>query len=249
MDLRERASSDGSRHPWETVRSAFFNRKIVGLTNNRPVHILDIGSGDCWFSEQLIARLPQGSQITCSDLNFTDDDIATASIPGINKVRNIPQQTFDIVIMLDVLEHIEDDSAFLQHEVVPRLKPDSHLVISVPAHPSLFTSHDTFLGHHRRYTRSQLLDVSGKFFSSNQNGYLFISLALVRLLQRMTASKSVDAESGIGNWGAGLMVTKLVNYALFIDVFVSRALQTIRVRIPGLTLWTICSSNQSVASR
>ena len=249
MDLRERASTDGSRHPWETVRSAFFNRKIVGLTNNRPVHILDIGSGDCWFSEQLIARLPLGSQITCSDLNFTDDDIATASIPGINKVRNIPQQTFDIVIMLDVLEHIEDDSAFLQHEVAPRLRPDSHLVISVPAHPSLFTSHDTFLGHHRRYTRSQLLDVSGKFFSSNQNGYLFISLALVRLLQRITTSKNVDAESGIGNWGAGLMVTKLVNYALFIDVFVSRALQTIRVRIPGLTLWTICSSNQSVASR
>ena len=249
MDLRERASSNGSRHPWETVRSAFFTRKIVGLTNNCPVHILDIGSGDCWFSEQLIAKLPQGSQITCSDLNFTDDDIATASMPGINKVRSIPQQSFDIVIMLDVLEHIEDDSAFLQQEVVPRLKPDSHLVISVPAHPSLFTSHDAFLGHFRRYTRSQLLDVSGKFFSSNQNGYLFISLALVRLLQRITTSKNVDAESGIGNWGAGLMVTKLVNYALFIDAFVSRVLQTIRVRIPGLTVWTICSSNQSVASK
>jgi SAM-dependent methyltransferase len=249
MDLRERASTVGSRHPWETVRSAFFTKKIIGLTDNRPVHILDIGSGDCWFSEQLIAKLPQGSQITCSDLNFTDDDFATASIPGINKVRNIPQQTFDFVIMLDVLEHIEDDSAFLQHEVVPRLKPEGHLIISVPAHPSLFTSHDTFLGHYRRYTRSQLLNISGKFFSSNQNGYLFTSLALVRLLQRITASKNVDAESGIGNWGAGLILTKLVNYALFIDVFVSRVLQTIRVRIPGLTVWTICGSNQSVASK
>ena len=249
MDLRERASTDGSRHPWETVRSTFFNRKIVDLTNNRPVHILDIGSGDCWFSEQLLTKLPQGSQITCSDLNFTDSDIATGSMPGINKVRNIPQQSFDIVIMLDVLEHIEDDSAFLEQEVVPRLKPESHLVISVPAHPSLFTSHDTFLGHYRRYTRSQLLDVSGKFFNSNQNGYLFISLALVRFLQRVTTSKTVDTESGIGNWGAGLMVTSLVNYALFIDAFVSRALQTIWVRIPGLTVWTICSSNQSVASK
>ena len=249
MDLRERAPTDGSRHPWETVRSVFFNRKIVGLTNNRPVHILDIGSGDCWFSEQLIAKLPQGSQIICSDINFTDEDIAAASKPGINKVRNIPQQSFDIVIMLDVLEHIEDDLAFLQHDVVPRLRPEGHVVMSVPAHPSLFTSHDTFLGHYRRYTRRQLLDVSGKFFSNNQNGYLFISLALVRLLQRVTASKTVDAEAGIGNWGAGLMVTGLVNYALFIDAFVSRALQTIRIRIPGLTVWTICSSNQSVASK
>jgi hypothetical protein len=151
--------------------------------------------------------------------------------------------------MLDVLEHIEDDLAFLQHDVVPRLRPEGHVVMSVPAHPSLFTSHDTFLGHYRRYTRRQLLDVSGKFFSNNQNGYLFTSLVLVRLLQRVTTSKTVDAESGIGNWGAGMMVTNLVNYALFIDAFVSRALQTIQVRIPGLTVWTICSSNQSVASK
>jgi hypothetical protein len=56
MDLRERASTNGSRHPWETVRSAFFNRKIVGLTSNQPVHVLDIGSGDCWFAEKLIPK-------------------------------------------------------------------------------------------------------------------------------------------------------------------------------------------------
>ena len=249
MDLRERTSAEAKRHPWETVRSSFFNRKIVGLSNNHPVHILDIGSGDCWFSEKLLAKLPKGSHITCSDLNFTDEDLAAIPAPGIKKVRDIPQQTFDIVIMLDVLEHIEDDAAFLQHEVMPRLKPESHLVISVPAHPSLFTSHDTFLGHYRRYTRSQLLKVSGKFFSNDQHGYLFISLALARMLQRITTSKTAAAESGVGNWGAGLIVTGLVNCALFIDAFISRALQTIRVRIPGLTVWTICSSHQSVDTK
>ena len=249
MDLRERASTDGSRHPWETVRSAFFNRKIVSLTDKRPVHILDIGSGDCWFSEQLLAKLPQGSQITCSDPNFTDDDIAAASIPGISKVRHIPLQTFDIVIMLDVLEHIEDDLTFLQQDVVPRLRPESHVVMSVPAHPSLFTTHDTFLGHYRRYTRRQLLNVSGKFFSTNQNGYLFSSLALVRMLQRLTTSKTARAESGVGNWDSGLIVTRLVNCALFIDASISQVLQIIRIRIPGLTVWTICSSKQSVVSQ
>lgn len=249
MDLRERSSADGKRHPWETVRSSFFNRKIVGLTNNLPVHILDIGSGDCWFSESLLNKLPKGSQITCSDLNFTDDDIAVPSLPGINKVRAIPQQTFDIVIMLDVLEHIEHDSAFLQHEVMPRLKPESHLVISVPAHPSLFTSHDKFLGHYRRYTRRQLLDVAGKFFTNDQHGYLFISLALVRMLQRFTTSKTTEAESGVGNWGAGSIVTSMVNCALFIDALVSRILQMIQVRIPGLTVWTICSPHQSASTQ
>ena len=245
MDLRERASVDGKRHPWETVRSTFFNKKIINLTNNHPVHILDIGSGDCWFSERLLPKLPRGSQITCSDPNFTDEDIAATSMAGISRVRGIPQQTFDIVIMLDVLEHIEDDAAFLKHEVVPRLKPESHIVISVPAHPSLFTSHDTFLGHYRRYTKGQLLNVSSQFFRHEQDGYLFISLALVRMLQRMKNSNTAGAESGVGNWGAGLFVTSLVNYALFIDAFISRMLHMVHVRVPGLTAWTICSSNQS----
>jgi hypothetical protein len=151
-----------------------------------------------------------------------------------------------MVIMLDVLEHIEDDKAFLAHDVVPRLKPESNIVISVPAHPSLFTSHDEFLGHHRRYTRRQLLSVSRAFFRINEHGYLFTSLALVRLLQRVTATSSEKSESGVGNWQAGTMVTGLVTSALFVDALISRILNVIRVRIPGLTVWTICSSNRSV---
>ena len=247
MDLRERNSVDAKRHPWETVRSAFFNREILRLTNKQPVHILDIGSGDCWFAEKLILKLPKGSRITCCDLNFTEEDMAAISIPGITRVRNIPLGTFDIVIMLDVLEHIKDDAAFLQHDVLPRLKPESHLVISVPAHPALYTSHDEFLGHYRRYTRRQLLHVSNQIFSIDKHGYLFISLALVRMLQRISPSKATTAESGVGNWGAGLIVTILVRCALFIDVLVSRLLQAIRIRVPGLTVWTICSPKPLVA--
>ena len=246
MDLRERTSLNARRHPWETVRSAFFSNKIVAIANNQPVHVLDIGSGDCWFSEQLLPKLPKGSHITCADLNFTDKDMISA-VPGINKVREIPQQLFDLVIMLDVLEHIEDDKAFLAHDVVPRMKPESNIVISVPAHPSLFSSHDEFLGHHRRYTRRQLLSVSRAFFRTHEHGYLFTSLALVRLLQRLTVSSSEKSESGVGNWHAGAIVTGLVTSALFIDSFISRVFNVLRVQIPGLTVWTICSSNQSVA--
>ena len=246
MDLRERTSLDARRHPWETVRSAFFGNKIVALANNQPVHILDIGAGDCWFSEQLLPKLPKDSHITCADLNFTDEDLVS-SVPGIKKVREIPQQLFDLVIMLDVLEHIEDDKTFLARNVVPRLKPESKIVISVPAHPSLFTSHDVFLGHHRRYTRRQLLSISRSFFRTNEHGYLFTSLALVRLLQRVTASSSEKSESGVGNWHAGLITTGLVTCALFVDSFISRVLHMTRIRVPGLTVWTICSSDRSVA--
>jgi 2-polyprenyl-3-methyl-5-hydroxy-6-metoxy-1,4-benzoquinol methylase len=61
----------------------------------------------------------------------------------------------DVVVMHDVLEHIDDDRA-----AVERLRrlivDDGRLVLSVPAMPSLFGYHDEQLGHYRRYTRRTL---------------------------------------------------------------------------------------------
>jgi 2-polyprenyl-3-methyl-5-hydroxy-6-metoxy-1,4-benzoquinol methylase len=61
----------------------------------------------------------------------------------------------DVIVMHDVLEHIENDT-----DVVERLQqllvPDGVLVLSVPALPSLFGFHDEQLGHYRRYTCQSL---------------------------------------------------------------------------------------------
>ena len=69
---------------------------------------------------------------------------------GVDEIEG--EEVADVVVMHDVLEHIEDDAS-----VVERLRrllvSDGRLVISVPALPSLFGFHDEQLGHHRRYTR------------------------------------------------------------------------------------------------
>lgn len=65
---------------------------------------------------------------------------------------------FDAVIMVNVLEHIEDDSRVLR--VVSRmLRPNGHLLIFVPAMPILYGSLDREFGHYRRYTKSSLASV------------------------------------------------------------------------------------------
>ena len=61
----------------------------------------------------------------------------------------------DIIVMHDVLEHIADEGAAVDH-VARLLKRDGVLVMSVPALPSLFGYHDEQLGHYRRYTRRTL---------------------------------------------------------------------------------------------
>ena len=62
---------------------------------------------------------------------------------------------FDLILMMHVLEHVEDDSAFLR-DAANRLSDHGTLFIEVPAFPFLYTDHDRFLGHYRRYTTGSL---------------------------------------------------------------------------------------------
>jgi SAM-dependent methyltransferase len=62
---------------------------------------------------------------------------------------------FDVVMMLDVLEHFADDGAVVRG-VRPLLRPGGALLVSVPAFQALFSEHDVALQHFRRYTAGGL---------------------------------------------------------------------------------------------
>ncbi|MER7273543.1 class I SAM-dependent methyltransferase [Dactylosporangium sp. NPDC000244] len=62
---------------------------------------------------------------------------------------------FDLVAAFEVLEHIEHDAEVLA-QWLPLVKPDGHVLLSVPADPRLFGPHDALVGHYRRYTAEDL---------------------------------------------------------------------------------------------
>ncbi len=64
-------------------------------------------------------------------------------------------ETYDTVVMVNVLEHIEDDAAAVAglHRM---LKPGGTLLVFVPAMPFLFSRLDEVVGHYRRYTKDVL---------------------------------------------------------------------------------------------
>jgi SAM-dependent methyltransferase len=106
----------------------------------------------------------------------------------------------DLILALDVIEHVENDVAALE-ECRRILKPGGTLVVTVPAFMALWSPWDECLGHKRRYTAPQLLDrLGGAGFSVKRSGYFFFfvfpAAALVRqvkkLLQRDPASYTTD---------------------------------------------------------
>jgi len=64
---------------------------------------------------------------------------------------------YQLICMLDVLEHIDDDEAALE-QIARRLAPGGKLLLTVPAYPFLWSGHDVALNHKRRYTRKVLLE-------------------------------------------------------------------------------------------
>jgi hypothetical protein len=85
---------------------------------------------------------------------------------------------------MDVLEHIADDKTALL-EWVKNLKSTGKILITVPAFKALWSYHDEFLGHERRYTKKELLSVAKicglrPVFINYSFSYLFPIVFLVR---------------------------------------------------------------------
>lgn len=131
------------------------------LPKRKSLKILDIGCG----TGKLMEELQPYGQIYGLDASPKAVDfchrrhlhrVYQATFPKIH--RSINQHRFDVIICLDVLEHIRDDRLALQ-TINRLLRPRGRLIITVPAYPWLFSYWDKLSGHHRRYSASQLLSL------------------------------------------------------------------------------------------
>jgi SAM-dependent methyltransferase len=81
------------------------------------------------------------------------------------------EELFDVIMHIDVLEHIEDDRAELSR-AAGHLKPGGRLIVIAPAHEWLSSRFDKAMGHHRRYNRKVLITVAPKSLKLERIIYL-----------------------------------------------------------------------------
>jgi SAM-dependent methyltransferase len=104
--------------------------------------------------------------------------------------------SLDLAVMLDVLEHVDDDVAALK-AVAAKLKPGARFLLTVPALPVLWSPHDVEHHHKRRYTAGSLRAVMAKAgmkieMMSYFNTLLFPLIAGIRWIKNLTGNKEVD---------------------------------------------------------
>lgn len=141
----------------EVMREAEnYNRYLLDLIVHhagRAASVVDFGAGSGTFAAP------------CRDLGLDvtaiepDDSLrrllAAANVPAVATTAALPDHAFQFAYSLNVLEHIDDDTAALR-ALRAKLVPGGRLLAYVPAFPVLFTSMDSKVGHHRRYTRETL---------------------------------------------------------------------------------------------
>jgi hypothetical protein len=250
MDLREQPEVVRRRHPWEVVRAEFFVRLLALMGQSNQSSWLDVGAGDAYLAGRLRNWVGPEPRIVCWDINYSPT--ARVHTPSaLEFTHSAPAGRFGTILLLDVIEHVEDDRAFVGDIVDNFLAPDGRVIISVPAYMMLYTSHDSSLQHYRRYSPRQgrrLLREAG--LSVLAEGGLFHSLLPIRAGQALVENRRQvpDTKVGVGAWKGGPLTSAWLERVLRADASASLFLGTRGVVVPGLSYWAVCRQPQGVRS-
>ena len=134
--------------------------------------ILDVGAGSGYFSKYLLAN-SQARESWCIDISYHAESDAEEAGKPIRFRKSIDAVDADLVLLMDVLEHVDDDVGLLR-DYAGKVPSGSTFLISVPAFQSLWSGHDVFLEHKRRYRLNQIENVAKRAgLTVKQGAYYF----------------------------------------------------------------------------
>jgi len=184
-------------HWWFRGRLAVISATLRRALPPRRVRLLELGCG----SGNVLAALSEFGEAVGMEAN--DDLIAAARAAGLDvRVGHLPDRLgvapgwAEVVLLLDVIEHVDDDVATLS-AARSGIGEGGLLVVTVPAYQWLWSGHDEVLGHRRRYTASELrAAVERAGFAvlrvSYFNTLLFPLLVAVRAWKRLRGARGHD---------------------------------------------------------
>jgi SAM-dependent methyltransferase len=198
--LHEEVSGD--THPIDVASRVDAIAQVKKCNPGSDTVIMEIGCSSGFLIRELAKCFP-GISVIGADVVKEPLYRLANSLPGIPLLRfdllqcPLPQSSVDILIMLNVLEHIEDDILALK-KAFQLLKPGGKLIIEVPAGPNLYDAYDAQLHHFRRYSAGELknkLKIAGfdVLRQSHLGAILFPAFAAVKCLNRLFPKRDPDS--------------------------------------------------------
>jgi len=215
----------GDDHPIDIASRSDAINQISKLKIANNSVIMEIGCSSGYFLKDLIKNFPEAVVIGADVVKQPLYNLAK-TFHGIPLIRfdllqcPLPEKIANVIVMLNVLEHIEDDFGALK-KVFHMLKPGGALVLEVPAGKQLYDSYDEELQHFRRYSHADLitkLDKAGFNIvrKSHLGFFVFPGFALVKLKNKIFKKNKVDSivRSQVGKTSNNNLVRGLMSFEL-----------------------------------
>lgn len=229
MDIREAGTKSDF---WIRAKIKLIDL-LLGSLKIKNTKILDIG---CGTGEDLEVLNRYGK------VYVTDTDKKTLAIlprklyieKKLCSAEDIafPSNSFDIIVAFDVLEHVKDDRKAIS-EILRLLRRGGYFIFTVPAFQALYSAHDKFLKHYRRYNKAMLLDLLSDFKIKKLgywNSLLFPSITIFRVMRK-----------GYETADTMIALPSFSNEALFYLLCGENLAAKINLPMPfGLSIYGIC---------
>jgi SAM-dependent methyltransferase len=214
-------------HWWFVGRRRLLKALIEELGLPPEAAVLDLGTG----TGAQLRLLGEMGFANRSGVDLHDEAIRWCAEKGLGEVRkgdvrDVPfaDETFDLVLATDIIEHVEDDGRALS-EVRRVLKKGGHALITVPAFEALWGRQDDVAHHKRRYRRPELLGkIEAARLSCRESFYfnylLFAPTWAARQVIRLLGIQ-LDSENQVNTPGLNRILTKVFE----LDVRTARALR------------------------
>jgi SAM-dependent methyltransferase len=154
----QRMAEHEGEHWWFSARRQILETLIGRLLGGRPApRLLEIGCGTGGNLPMLqgfgaVEAVEYDAEARAVAERKSGIRIGACALPD---RLDVTDRSFDLVLLLDVLEHVEDDVGALR-AARSKLTAEGRLLITVPALPWLWSAHDNAHQHFRRYTRTTL---------------------------------------------------------------------------------------------
>ncbi|MFC7594957.1 class I SAM-dependent methyltransferase [Terrabacter sp. GCM10028922] len=193
-------------HWWYRERRHLLAKAISGLVPGRAIDIGAAGGGN--------TRVLRQHGWDAVALEYGADGAEVAHGRGLATLRGdatrlpLADDSLDLVVAFDLLEHLHDDDAAVA-EVRRVLKPTGTYLVAVPADPRLWSSHDEAVDHVRRYTREALLDLldRGGFDVRDVRSWNVLLRPVVAMRRKTSSGSDLDDLHPVVNFGLRTIIT------------------------------------------
>ncbi len=213
------------QHFWFQTRNRVIASMVQQLTASLSpgYRVLEVGCGTGNTLRVLEQACPTGSvvgmDLFAGGLHFAQERVGCSLVQGNMRTAPFQQNQFAIIGLFDVLEHFSDDVQVLR-DLHPMLTDDGVVLLTVPAHASLWSYFDESSCHYRRYAPAEL---TRKFHAAGytvslQMQYMASIFPLVwvgrRLAARQKAEQTSDYDHALKLTFDELRIVPVVNEVL-----------------------------------